>query len=412
MHDIAIARQPIFDRHLETVAYELRYGPFGRATASDDEEAGRFLATLLDIGFATLVGTRLAIITFPVTFVLETLPQLVATLPAEQLVLVIDSTIAHDPAYRQVLARLASRGCQLLLDLDVTQPNPVAVADVDIVRLRLPPVCDRSQRSGTLDRWLAERLADLAPYRAGGLRVLLSDVQDFSTYSRARDRGVDLFQGDFLFRPIPIRGKRQPVSSAALTLLARLHDPAVDFDEVERLVAQDVNLTYKLLKLVNSVWFARRTRIESLRQALLVLGLRNVATWVTVLVLAGIERKPVELVRTALVRARMCELLAGALGVWPRESAFLVGLLSLLDAALDLPLADALAALPLAHEIEAALLERSGELGQVLEVVLAYEMGEWGAIPHLALPRSLLIDAYIDALAFATEALQALDLVS
>ncbi|MCX2728056.1 HDOD domain-containing protein [Thermomicrobium sp. 4228-Ro] len=410
MHEIAIARQPIFDRHLETVAYELRYGQLGQARVDAEEEAGRFLATLLDTGLETLAGSRLAVVTLPASFVVEKLPQLVSTLPTEQLVLVLDPAVAQHPAGCEAVNRLVARGCQLLLDLDEVQPVPACVADVDIVRLRLPRLGHAPRRSGVLDRWLAERMADLASYRSGGVRVLVSDIRDFPAFARSRDIGADLFQGDFLFRPLLVRGRRQPVSTAALTVLARLHDPTVDFDEVERLIAQDVSLAYKLLKLVNSVWFARRTRVESLRQALLVLGLRNVATWVTVLVLAGIERKPVELVRTGLVRARMCELLAGALGVWPRESAFLVGLLSVLDAALDVPLADALAALPLAHEVEAALLERSGELGRVLDVVLAYEAGEWVSIPNLSLPPALLIDAYIDALAFAADALQALDL--
>jgi EAL and modified HD-GYP domain-containing signal transduction protein len=88
----------------------------------------------------------------------------------------------------------------------------------------------------------------------------------------------------------------------------------------------------------------------------------------------------------------------------------LTGLLSVLDAALDLPLAEAVAALPLAHEVEAALLERAGPLGRILQAVLAYEAGAWEAVPDLALSPALLLDAYIDALAFAADALAALDL--
>jgi EAL and modified HD-GYP domain-containing signal transduction protein len=195
-----------------------------------------------------------------------------------------------------------------------------------------------------------------------------------------------------------------------LFLLARLSDPAIEFEEVERLLAQDVQLTYKLLKLVNAVWFARRTRVESLRQALLVLGLRSVAAWVAVLVLAGIERKPVELVRTALVRARMCELVAGALGVSSRETAFLTGLLSVLDAALDVPLADALAELPLTSEVTEALLYHRGPLGRVLAAVLSYEVGHWSPLADLPITPMLLTEAFIDALAFAAQALVGLDL--
>lgn len=194
MHEIAIARQPIFDRHLETVAYELRYGQLGQARVDAEEEAGRFLATLLDTGLETLAGSRLAVVTLPASFVVEKLPQLVSTLPTEQLVLVLDPAVAQHPAGCEAVNRLVARGCQLLLDLDEVQPVPACVADVDIVRLRLPRLGHAPRRSGVLDRWLAERMADLASYRSGGVRVLVSDIRDFPAFARSRDIGADLFQ--------------------------------------------------------------------------------------------------------------------------------------------------------------------------------------------------------------------------
>ncbi|MDW8060693.1 MAG: HDOD domain-containing protein [Thermomicrobium sp.] len=410
MYQVAIARQPIFDRHLETVAYELRYGQLHAVRAGLDEEAARFLAALLDIGLETLVGSRQAVLTVPPGLVVGTLPELLLALPADRLILVVDPAVRHDTTLRAAYERLAARGCRLLCELpDDARELPPFLDSCELVRLRLPRNSEGARRTGWLDRWLAERLAQVAPYRSVSLQVLVTDVRDYRAFARARDHGADLFQGDFLFRPVLVHGKRHPVSQAALVLLARVTDPAVEFEEVERLLAQDVDLTYKLLKLVNTVWFARRSRIESLRQALLVLGLRNVAAWVAVLVLAGVERKPVELVRTALVRAHMCELLAGALGLATRDAAFLAGLLSVLDAALDLPLAQAIAALPLASDVEAALLERSGPLGRILQAVLAYERGSWEDIPELALSPELLLEAYIDALACTADVLAALD---
>ncbi|MCS7051253.1 MAG: HDOD domain-containing protein [Thermomicrobium sp.] len=414
MHSILIARQPIFDPHLETIGYELRYGrPAARAEPATAQEAQRFLDVVLDLGLDTLVGTRLAIVALPPAILTTVLPDLAPMLPLDRLVLSVTPQQLRDAEIGEALRRSVTLGCRILLNLSADDAVTASLlADVDVVRLSLRHPHPGGEQRGPLERWLALRLAECASWRPRGLRVLVADVRDYQEFARARALGADLFQGDFLFRPLHLRARRQPVSQAALLLLARLNHPSLDFEEVEHLLAQDVQLTYRLLKLVNAVWFARRTRVESLRQALLVLGLRNVTAWVTISVLAGVERKPVELVRAALVRARMCELVAGALGMAPRETAFLTGLLSVIDAALDIPLPEALAALPVTDEVADALLSSRGALGTVLAAVRSYEFGDWSALQPLPLPIApeLLTEAFIEALAFAAEALAALEL--
>jgi len=413
VREILIARQPVFDRHLETAAYELRYGqPGGKAGAPSTQDAERFLDTLLDLGLDELVGARTAIVAFPASFLSSSPPDLVTLLPADRLMVLVELADYLHGDVREALRRLARRGCQILLELDLFDTHLPSIDDVDAVRVRLPDPTVLQERHTRLEALLAEFLAPLASSRSGTLRVLVSDIRTYHEFAVCRDAGVDLFQGPFLFRPLIVRGYQRPVSDAALLLLSRLADPAIDFEEIEQLLAQDVRLAYKLLKLVNSVWFARRSRIESLRQALLVLGIRNVTAWVTLLVLAGVESKPVELVRTALLRARLCELLAGAIGSASRETAFLTGLLSVLDAALDRPLEAALAPLPLASEVVAALLEQRGPLGRILQLVRAYESGDWPHLADLPLAASVVTEAYLDALAFTAEVLGALEQTS
>ncbi|WP_448576205.1 EAL and HDOD domain-containing protein [Thermomicrobium sp.] len=409
VREILIARQPVFDRHLETAAYELRYGqPGGKAGAPSTQDAERFLDTLLDLGLDELVGARTAIVALPASVLTSSLSELVTLLPADRLMVLVELADYLHNDVREALRRLARRGCQILLELDLFDTHLPSIDDVDAVRVRLPDPTVLQERHTRLEALLAELLAPLASSRSGTLRVLASDIRTYHEFAVCRDLGVDLFQGPFLFRPLIVRGYQRPVSDAALLLLSRLADPAIDFEEIERLLAQDLRLAYKLLKLVNSVWFARRSRIESLRQALLVLGIRNVTAWVTLLVLAGVESKPVELVRTALLRARLCELLAGAIGSASRETAFLTGLLSVLDAALDRPLEAALAPLPLASEVVAALLEQRGPLGRILQLVRAYESGDWPHLADLPLAASVVTEAYLDALAFTAEVLGAL----
>jgi EAL and modified HD-GYP domain-containing signal transduction protein len=412
VRELLIARQPVFDRHLETAAYELRYGqPGGHAGAPSTQDAERFLDTILDLGLDQLVGARAAIVAFPPSFLSSSLPELVAFLPADRLMVLVELPDYLRSDVRDALRRLAHHGCQILLGLDLLETHPPSIDDVDAVRVRLPdPIVLQEQRI-RLEALLAELIAPLASFRSGTLRVLVSDIRTYHEFVVCRDFGVDLFQGPFLFRPLIVRGYHRPVSDAALLLLSRLADPAIDVEEIERLLAQDVSNS-----LTNcSSWSTVSGSLDaanSLRQALLVLGIRNVAAWVTVLVLAGIENKPVELVRTAALRARLCELLAATTGSASRETAFLTGLLSVLDAALDRPLEAALAPLPLASEVVAALLEQRGQLGRLLQLVRAYESGDWPHLADLPLAASVVTEAYIDALAFTAEVLGALEQTS
>src|SRR5690606_38576097 len=149
--------------------------------------------------------------------------------------------------------------------------------------------------------------------------------------------GFDLFQGYFLARPKIIKGcKITENKQAVLQLLSVLHDPEVSLDRVEKLVARDPMLSYKLLRLVNSAAFALPRTIESLRQAITLLGLDIIKNWVNLLAMANLGDKPIELSIAALTRARMCEIIAAKMTGRPRQDTFFtVGLLSTLDAFMD-----------------------------------------------------------------------------
>jgi EAL and modified HD-GYP domain-containing signal transduction protein len=138
-------------------------------------------------------------------------------------------------------------------------------------------------------------------------------------------------------------------------------------------------------------------KIESMKHAINLLGLKTIKTWVTILAMSSIDDKPYELILTALIRARMSETLAAKLTISP-EHAFTVGLFSALDAFLDKPLNEILATLPLADELHSALLKHTGELGKLLELVLNYERGQWQEIPEMRFDSKTLHTNYIDAL--------------
>jgi EAL and modified HD-GYP domain-containing signal transduction protein len=394
MRDVYIGRQPIYDRRLEVYGYELALQP-ASMRGDGSFESGRAAAqlvldTLVEIGLDAVVGDTSAFLRVPSEFVLLLLGELAPALPKERLVLLLDQQLAADPSVREVTEHLVRAGFRVAIDDIAGQPVPRQLLQLaDLARVDV-----RGRDAAALRDTLASLQRD-------GVQVLASGVETYRDFARCRDLGFDYFQGPFLFRPDVVTGRSTSAKQAPLLLLTRLHDPEADFAELEALVSQDVGLTYKLLRLVNSVWYGRRTRIESVRQALLLLGTRLVSAWLSLIVMSGVAGKPHELMSTAVVRARMCEVLAGALGRFNRESAFLVGLLSVLDVLLDLPMEKVVELLPLSGDVSRALLAYEGELGQILACVLAYEQADWSGVEGIRLRPGLVTEAFLDSVDFA-----------
>jgi EAL and modified HD-GYP domain-containing signal transduction protein len=235
-----------------------------------------------------------------------------------------------------------------------------------------------------------------------GVRLLAEKVETHQELELCRSQGFHYFQGFFLSRPHIIRSKRLPADRVrVLNLLQKLQDPDASLREVTALVSEDVYLSYRLLRLINSAYFPIRTRIESIHRAVVYLGLNGVRTWATWIVMSGIRDKPPELKTVALIRARMATGLSEEVGHHEPDRAFTVGLFSTLDALLDLPLEKAVGTLPLTTEVNEALLELKGPLGEVLATVLAYEGGDWEQALRLAVEPARLKEIYLDSVEWA-----------
>jgi EAL and modified HD-GYP domain-containing signal transduction protein len=211
-----------------------------------------------------------------------------------------------------------------------------------------------------------------------------------------------LFQGYFFCKPKNVEGRRlAPSSLACLQLLEKLTDPEVAVADLEAIVVQDVSLSYKLLRFINSPYFGIRKEIVSVRHAMVLAGIETVRSLSAMISLAQIEDKPDELMMLALTRAKMCELLGREVGEDRESSYFTVGLFSLLDAILDRPMVEILAQLPLALELEEAISERSGSLGAVLRSAESFERGDWIGIKVLGIDPIKAQTAYLESLAWA-----------
>jgi EAL and modified HD-GYP domain-containing signal transduction protein len=171
-----------------------------------------------------------------------------------------------------------------------------------------------------------------------------------------------------------------------MKILREVNRPDPNLDEIERLIKGDVSFSYKLIKCINSAFFGLRCKVSSIKHALILLGMREVRSWVSLLALQGLgEDKPTELVELSIIRGRFAELLAEKVDMPERASdLFLLGLFSLIDAIIDKPMTELLDELPLNDDIKSALMSREGPLADIYDLVVANERGEWDKFPELA----------------------------
>lgn len=392
-----VARQPIFDRSLRVVGYELLFRDLDvdpdHARVSHGEEATAKVISeaLMEFGLEHVVGSGLGFINVTRPFVVGELP---LVLPADHVVLELVEDVHVDPKLVGAVAELRRQGYRVALDDFHYEESARPLLDVaDVVKI---DVLGRDRAE------LERQLELLDPYE---VRLLAEEVETHETYELCRELGFHYFQGFFFERPKLIGGHPiQPSVVAKVRLAGELQQPGLDLEALERIVSQDVALSYRLVRTVNSAFFSLPRRISSLHDALVLLGENQVRRWATVIVLAGLEGKPDELIGTALVRGRMCELVAEQAGERKNEGYFLTGLFSLLDALCDAPLEKVIEDLPLAHEIVDALVSGTGTQGEILTSVVAYEHGDFAEAELPRLPAERLAEAYLGAVGWARDA--------
>jgi c-di-GMP phosphodiesterase len=214
---------------------------------------------------------------------------------------------------------------------------------------------------------------------ARNLELVATEVATPEELERAKELGFGSFQGDFFAKPDLTRRRRVGTGGiASLRAVAAVTAPDASFEDLERAITDDVGLSLKLLRYVNSAFFALPRTVESVREALTLLGTATVRRWATVVALvAAADDAPDELVELALQRARMCEVLGGSRELDAADGHFTVGLFSVADALLDSSMEEVLETLPFSDEIRTALLTREGPKGELLNTVVAYERGEF-----------------------------------
>ncbi len=393
MSDFFIARQPIYDRKLYVYAYELLYrsseNNYADVVDGDDATSQVLINALMEVGLPELVGQSLAFINLTERYIVEGLPP---SLAEDNLVLEVLEDIKPTEAVITGLKKLKAAGHVIVLDDFICDNSKRALVELaDIIKFDLFTL-----PGGTL----TEQVKKLRPT---GVRLLAEKVETPEEYEYCKALGFDYFQGYFFCKPKIVKGARTLTSRMAIMqLLSKLQNPELDFGELQTLVAQDVSLSYRILRYINSAHVSIGRKVESIQQAISLLGLNTIKTWVAILAMSSVDDKPYELILTALIRAHMCETLSADTPV-SAENAFTVGLFSVLDAFINKPLDEILDTLPLSDALHHALLDKTGELGQLLSLVLSYERGQWNNLSNTQYDSATLRAAYLASIRWAGE---------
>ncbi len=382
LQDILLARQPIFTREMTLYGYELLY----RQNTSPDKasfpcgDAATSELILNNYTSVTQCSEHQRVPAFiNITHNLFT-SEHILPIPSQNVVLELLENITPGPDIIEAIGRYKKAGFKIALDDYPFTPEfepLLAYADyikVDVLEFNV--------------RDIKEKLEHLRRFNA---LLLAEKVENDECYQECLQLGFHLFQGYFFEKPQIIRGKQLGQNKqAVLGLITKLYDENVNTDELTSMISQDAQLCYKLLRIINSAAYGLSRKIHSIKEAIVFLGLNHLKRWITMIALSDSAHSAPELIRTLLVRARMCELLAEKEGHrMDHDQYFTAGLLSGIDSVMGAHLEYLISILPLADNIKTAILEHNNDIGNALETVLNFEHGEWDHLASIDNPYQL-----------------------
>jgi EAL and modified HD-GYP domain-containing signal transduction protein len=393
--NVYVGRQPIFDRASKVYAYELLYRSTQQANTAnvgfdgDSATTQTIINTFMEIGLDRLVLNKLAAINLTEKFLLE--DNRIPFTPRQVILEILEDIPVTEPLI-QAVSRLAKAGYTIALDDYLYNPAHAPLLKLaNIVKIDIT-LLSKEQ--------LQDHVTQLRKYNVKLLAEKIETPQEFIMCS---ELGFDYFQGYFLSRPQIIAAEKMPTNRlTVMHLLAVLHNPDSDTDDLAEAINTDVTTSYKLLRMINSAAFNLPRSIESIQQGVLLLGRRKLSSWASMMALSSLNDRPTEILRTAMVRAKMCELLAERAGITPVDSYFTVGMFSALDLIMQRPLPKLLEPLPLSREVVSALLYHKGSLGEALTCVMAYEVADWQHVQFAGLNSQDFLITNIEAVTWAS----------
>lgn len=396
---VHIARQPVFDVHKKLFAYELLFRQtlgLSLGELSGDRATTSLLSTaFLTEGIEKIAGNKPCFINFTENLLLK---EIAHSFPKNKIIVEILEDVTPTPEVIEACRHLSQMGYILALDDFVYAKELLPLVELTNIikidyRLSTPQEIERLQY----------RLSRFS------IKYLAEKIESYEEFEHARKLGFHYFQGYFFAKPESLRiTEIASNKTSLLRLLMEVNKRETSVERLEQIIEADVAISYKLLRYINSAFFYLLNQVDSIRQAIVYLGEREIRRFVTLVIVSELAAdKPTELVRLSVIRARWCELLAEhSQRAQDVSEVFLLGLFSLIDAILDTPMEQMMEKLPLSDEVKEALTVRQGPLAPFLQAVMFYEQGDskqcLQALRMIKVDPAKVYDLYLEAVKFSS----------
>ncbi|MGE4275652.1 MAG: EAL and HDOD domain-containing protein [Lawsonibacter sp.] len=398
-----IVRQPIKNSDGKVIGYEILYHGENQAYGNDDSasKVNDFAAADTIYNFLTqnteksLKGS-LNFMTFTTTLLMKRTPHL---FEKSELVIQIDDSVIIHPIAMHLVQQYKKEGYQIAVNEFLFAPRYLSlIGELDYIKLNF----NATQNEATI-----HNIIEIA--HSMGKRCIATEIRSEQLYEKASNMGVDALEGPYVAEKMATKAHTSGyLQSNFFRLMIAVTRDEPDVEEIERIISMDATLSFGLLRMANSVFFALRQRATTIRQAIMTLGIGQLKQWIYLLSASNAENEidnaSEEFLKMSFMRATFCSELMNYAKHMPisKGDAYLMGMFSTLNFLIDAPLKDILAEVPVSNEIKQALLKHEGPCGALYDLVLSYERADWNRINGLAealhIPTNLLTSLYFNCM--------------
>ena len=386
-----IVRQPILDENQHAIGYEILYQEENGAFIQTDSSAANAIENfLMQMDGDNFLDGRIAFLNFTRNLLVRNVPRIFSN---RKLVIQVEDTIIVNPLSHALVLKYKNQGFKIaIVDFEFA-PRYFGILDiVDYIKVNFKNSGDSS----------IENIVNIG--NSFGKTVIAYNVDTKEAYDRAVRCGCKCMQGAYVAEKLPSTIKKMNyLQGNFFMLMVAITKEDPDLDEIEQLISRDVTLTYQLLRLVNSAYFALRTRAKSVKQALVILGLGQLKQWIYLLSFRQDDGSmPDELIKISFLRANFCSELYEFASNLPisKSEAYLLGMFSTLHKLMDIPMEEAMKQLSVSDDIKNALITGEGGCGCLISLVKSYEKADWKQMladaEKLNIPQNIITQKYFE----------------
>lgn len=389
--DSYIVRQALVNENQQTFGYEILYtdNQFKSEYTDDITAANAIENFLSSMDSEKFLDGRIAFLTFTSNLLEKGIPKMFKT---NKLVIQIEDSLITNPFSQNLITKYKQSGYKIaVVDFEFA-PRFFGILDiVDYIKVNFGnnnPSVENIVKIG----------------KSFGKKIIAYNIENQEAYDKARSLNCTYYQGSFVSEKMPTTVKKvNYLQSNFFLLMVAVTKDEPDIDEIESIISRDVSLTFSLLRLVNSAYFALRNRARSVKQALVILGLGQLKQWIYLLSFKQDDGSmPDELIKISFLRATFASELLEFANDMPisRSEAYLLGMFSTLGKLMQVPLEEALEQLPISDEIKLALLNMEGRTGLLYQLIISYEKADWKTMSScaakLGIPQSMIAQKYFE----------------